>query len=144
MAGYLYVVQMDVPDELEDDFNRIYDTEHIPNILTVPGVNSCTRFKLESSVEDGVVQSRGGLSLLQELRHELLVPGEVSGEDLHGDGAVQSELDRPVGRGLGRGGIDRDLHPGAAGYDGRSGDGADAGVACLNPSLPLAAFCDLL
>ncbi|MDA0769294.1 MAG: hypothetical protein O2821_03625 [Chloroflexi bacterium] len=54
MAGYLYMVQMDVPDELEDDFNRIYDTQHIPNILTVPGVNSCTRFKLESSGEEGV------------------------------------------------------------------------------------------
>ena len=53
MAGYLYMVQMDVPTNLEDDFNRIYDTQHIPSILTVPGVNSCTRFKLESG-EDGV------------------------------------------------------------------------------------------
>jgi hypothetical protein len=35
MSLYLYVVQMDVPPELEDDFNRIYDTQHIPEIMKV-------------------------------------------------------------------------------------------------------------
>ena len=32
MADYMYLVQMDIPAELEDEFNRIYDTEHVPNI----------------------------------------------------------------------------------------------------------------
>ena len=36
MADYVYHVQMDVPTELEGDFHRIYDTQHIPNILAVP------------------------------------------------------------------------------------------------------------
>ena len=36
MADYMYLVQMDIPVELEDDFNRIYDTQHVPNILTAP------------------------------------------------------------------------------------------------------------
>lgn len=48
MAEYVYLVQMDIPVELAGDFNRIYDSQHVPNILTVPGVQSCTRYQLES------------------------------------------------------------------------------------------------
>ena len=48
MSEYLYLVQLDIPDEKEDDFNRIYDTQHVPYILEVPGVESCTRYKLEN------------------------------------------------------------------------------------------------
>ena len=44
MADYIYLVQMDIPEELEADFNRIYDTQHIPNIVKAPGVHSCTRY----------------------------------------------------------------------------------------------------
>ncbi len=51
MAEYVYLVQMDIPVELADDFNRIYDSQHVPNILTLSGVHSCTRYQLES--EDG-------------------------------------------------------------------------------------------
>ena len=47
---------MDIPNELDDDFNRIYDTQHIPNILQVPGVNACTRYRLESSDVEGVAR----------------------------------------------------------------------------------------
>lgn len=56
MAGYIYLVQMDIPEELEADFNRIYDTQHIPNILNAPGVHSCTRYKLESADVAGVAR----------------------------------------------------------------------------------------
>lgn len=56
MADYVYLVQMDIPVELEGDFNRIYDTQHIPNILTAPGVHGCTRYKLESSDIEGVAR----------------------------------------------------------------------------------------
>ncbi len=56
MADYLYLVQMVVPAELEDDFNRIYDTQHVPNILKAPGVHACTRYRLESSDVDGVAR----------------------------------------------------------------------------------------
>ncbi len=49
MADYLYVVQMDIPPEHEADFNRVYDTEHVPNLLKVPGVHGCARYRLESS-----------------------------------------------------------------------------------------------
>ena len=49
MSEYLYVVQMDIPPEREADFNRIYDTQHVPEILKVPGVLGVKRYKLEKS-----------------------------------------------------------------------------------------------
>ena len=54
MADYLYLVQMDISADKEADFNRIYDTQHVPNILNAPGVHACTRYKLESADVDGV------------------------------------------------------------------------------------------
>jgi hypothetical protein len=54
MSLYLYVVQMDVPPELEDDFNRIYDTQHIPEIMKVPGVLGVKRYVLERTAVPGV------------------------------------------------------------------------------------------
>ncbi len=56
MADYIYFVQLDIPLELEEDFNRIYDAEHVPNLLTVPGVRGCTRYRLESADADGVAR----------------------------------------------------------------------------------------
>ena len=46
-APYVYLVQMDIPAEHEAAFNRIYDTEHVPEILKVPGVRGCSRYVLE-------------------------------------------------------------------------------------------------
>ena len=56
MAEYVYLVQMDIPAELADDFSRIYDTQHVPNILTVPGVHSCSRYQLESGDGNGIAK----------------------------------------------------------------------------------------
>jgi hypothetical protein len=56
MADYVYLVQMDVPMELEDEFNRIYDTQHVPNILKAPGVHGCIRYRLESTDVEGVAR----------------------------------------------------------------------------------------
>jgi hypothetical protein len=47
--SYIYVVQMDVPSSLEAEFNRIYDDEHVPTILAVPGVKCCRRYRLSRS-----------------------------------------------------------------------------------------------
>lgn len=54
MANSLYLVQMDIPAALEADFNRIYNDQHIPAILAVPGVVSCKRYRLERSDVAGV------------------------------------------------------------------------------------------
>jgi hypothetical protein len=47
--SFIYAVQMDIPQELEAEFNRIYDEDHVPTILQVPGVRSCARYRLEHS-----------------------------------------------------------------------------------------------
>ncbi|HTZ36105.1 MAG TPA: hypothetical protein VMB84_08775 [Stellaceae bacterium] len=47
--SYIYLVQMDIPVQHEADFNRIYDTEHVPMLSKVPGVSKVTRYRLERS-----------------------------------------------------------------------------------------------
>ena len=56
MADYIYLVQMDIPAEKEADFNRIYDTQHVPELSKVPGVRRVTRYRLESANVDGVAK----------------------------------------------------------------------------------------
>jgi hypothetical protein len=56
MADYIYLVQMDIPAAMEAEFNRVYDTQHVPNILKAPGVHSCTRYRLVSADVDGVAR----------------------------------------------------------------------------------------
>jgi hypothetical protein len=56
MSDYMYLVQMDIPAAMEDEFNRVYDTEHVPNILKAPGVRGCTRYRLESTNKPGMAR----------------------------------------------------------------------------------------
>lgn len=44
-ANYFYMVTFEVAPEDELEFNEIYDTEHIPNLLRVNGVLGIIRFK---------------------------------------------------------------------------------------------------
>ncbi len=44
-SRYLFAAAMDVTDEREALFNEVYDREHVPNLLTVPGVISVARFR---------------------------------------------------------------------------------------------------
>jgi len=45
-ARYLFTAAMDVDAEKEALFNEVYDTEHIPELLKVPGVLAVTRTTL--------------------------------------------------------------------------------------------------
>ena len=45
-AHYIFTVSMDVDADKEAIFNEVYDTEHIPLILKVPGVVSAKRYKM--------------------------------------------------------------------------------------------------
>jgi len=42
-AKYLFIASMDVDADKEALFNEVYDTEHIPALLKVPGVLSVRR-----------------------------------------------------------------------------------------------------
>ena len=46
---YLMVVRMDVEPDKEAEFNEIYDNEHVPTLLKVPGILSAARY--ETSAE---------------------------------------------------------------------------------------------
>ena len=46
-AQYLLAASMDVKLDKEALFNEVYDDEHLPTVLTVPGVLSAARFKTQ-------------------------------------------------------------------------------------------------
>lgn len=48
----LFVILLDVPAEAEDDFNRIYDTDHLRHMMQVPGIHRCDRYRLDWSDND--------------------------------------------------------------------------------------------
>jgi hypothetical protein len=47
---YVFIAAMDVDPAKEAIFNEVYDKEHIPNLLKVPGVISVTRLTQEPLV----------------------------------------------------------------------------------------------
>jgi hypothetical protein len=44
---YVLIVSMDVAPEKEALFNEVYDREHLPILLKVPGVRAATRLRTE-------------------------------------------------------------------------------------------------
>lgn len=46
-AKYVFIASMDVAPEKEALFNEVYDKEHVPNLLAVPGVLGVTRVRSE-------------------------------------------------------------------------------------------------
>ena len=46
-SRFLFSAAMDVTPEREKLFHEVYDTEHVPLILTVPGVIAATRFETQ-------------------------------------------------------------------------------------------------
>jgi len=46
-SRYLFVASMDVDPDKEALFNEVYDKEHVPNLLKVPGVHAVSRMEGE-------------------------------------------------------------------------------------------------
>jgi len=72
-SKYLFVASMDVDPDKEALFNEVYDLEHVPNLLKVPGVHAVTRIEGEPSVisiggeENRVEQASPRYSALYEI-----------------------------------------------------------------------------
>lgn len=57
-APFFYLVTFEIAPEDEAEFNEIYDTEHVPNILQVDGVLQVIRFRdAEPSAKGWLVYS---------------------------------------------------------------------------------------
>jgi len=41
---WLYIVHTDIPDDIVDEYNEWYDNEHLPRLVTVPGVIRARRY----------------------------------------------------------------------------------------------------
>ncbi len=52
MADYILVVQHDVPEQHREEYNRLYNEEHAPHLLSVDGDLSVQRFEIERDSED--------------------------------------------------------------------------------------------
>lgn len=44
-APWIFIVSMDVDADKDAVFNEVYDTEHIPRLMQVPGVRSVKRYR---------------------------------------------------------------------------------------------------
>ena len=69
---YLLSAAMDVASEKEALFNEVYDTEHVPLLLTVPGVISVARFRAEKEVALVVGGQRRTVVVENEPTHNAL------------------------------------------------------------------------
>jgi hypothetical protein len=49
MAQFLWLVLTNPADGQEQEFNRWYDEEHVPDMLGVEGVSAVRRFRLDTS-----------------------------------------------------------------------------------------------
>ena len=45
LSNYVFIASMDVAPDKEALFNEVYDREHVPNLLKVPGVRAVTRLR---------------------------------------------------------------------------------------------------
>jgi hypothetical protein len=52
MASYILMTQLEVREEHAVEFNRLYNDEHVPSLLSVEGVLSGQRYELQRKAED--------------------------------------------------------------------------------------------
>jgi hypothetical protein len=85
-SRYLLSAAMDVTPDAEALFNEVYDTEHVPNLLRVPGVVAVARFKREplrlligGEVKTVILDSEPTYNALYEVEHPEVLTSEAWG-----------------------------------------------------------------
>ena len=83
---YVFSAAMDVEPAKEALFNEVYDTEHVPLLLSVPGVVSIARFKARpvTMIIGGerktiVVENEPGYNALYEIESPEVLTSEAWG-----------------------------------------------------------------
>jgi hypothetical protein len=83
-SPYLFSAAMDVEPDKEALFNEVYDREHVPLLLTVPGVIAVARFKRQelTMVIGGerrtiVIENEPAYNALYELGSPEVLTGEA-------------------------------------------------------------------
>jgi hypothetical protein len=83
-SQYLFSAAMDVEPDKEALFNEVYDREHVPLLLTVPGVVAVARFKRQelTMVIGGerrtiVIENEPAYNALYELESPEVLTGEA-------------------------------------------------------------------
>ncbi len=95
-SKYLFVVSMDVDSDKEALFNEVYDVEHVPTLLKVPGVKAVSRmagepFTVSLGGEERRIAHEGPrYSALYEIDDP-----KVSGERRLGEGGGRGALADP-------------------------------------------------
>ena len=76
---YLFIVSMDVEPGKEGLFNEVYDNEHVPYLLKVPGVTAVTRLESEP-----LTMNLGGkqLNIIPEDEPKYTAIYEISGPEI--------------------------------------------------------------
>lgn len=46
-SQWIYIVHTDIPEEIVGEYNQWYDQEHLPRLVTVPGVHRARRYVCE-------------------------------------------------------------------------------------------------
>ncbi len=46
-SQWIYIVHTDIPEDIVGEYNQWYDEEHLPRLVTVPGVNRARRYLCE-------------------------------------------------------------------------------------------------
>jgi hypothetical protein len=87
MPNYLLIASMDIMPEVEELFNEVYDTEHIPGILAIPGVVGVKRYKSQpmkmnfgGNIKDMDVASEPAYTAIYEIVDPEVLQSEAWGK----------------------------------------------------------------
>ncbi len=56
MTNYIFALLLEVPNELEDKFNDLYDNDHLVQMMQVPGNLRCDRYRLDWSENEDMLR----------------------------------------------------------------------------------------